>query len=43
MANSGRQRNKDFFEDPSDEIAQTVKARGLLMVKFQVRPTPLGK
>jgi hypothetical protein len=28
MANAGRQRNRDFFDDPSNEIAQTVKARG---------------
>jgi hypothetical protein len=24
----GRQRNKDFFDDPSNDVAQTVNARG---------------
>ena len=28
MANGGRQRNSAFFDDPSNDIAQTVKARG---------------
>ena len=28
MANGGRQRNRAFFDDPSNDIAQTVKARG---------------
>lgn len=28
MANGGRQRNRAFFDDPSNDIAQTVKRRG---------------
>lgn len=28
MANGGRQRNSALFDDPTNDIAQTVKARG---------------
>jgi len=28
MANGGRQRNSTLFDDPANDIAQTMKARG---------------